>query len=521
MFVTLHDFRKGICFLDDTVKTTEIVRSPTWKWLPGDYVNPETGTVFERSMKHHTSIVGIVDFLNRTRCGFTKKGIPLYYFHPLDTAYPTMIVSSKSVASNNQFAVASIEHWEDTWPRAGIQTILGNVGDKAVEERALIASSGMSFKGDSVLTVPDVSDVYAWDVVLNIDPDGCEDVDDVFCWKHGQRDGDYEFAIAIADVSAWIEEGSSVDTFAQRQGETVYVDGRVIFPMLPTELSCIRASLRCDSVARPVVAYVYTISQGVVQSVAWKCMNVRVREAHTYETIRANDSACSVIKTCLTAIYGGDITEDTHRWVEIAMIEYNCAVALLLHAQGVGILRSHAGVGGSEWKRLAQITGCSELAHMGTSKGSYVYSTETHVEHSGLQRSVYCHASSPLRRYSDLVNQRWLKHICCGMPKPLLGVLPSYLNYRSRIAKSLERNLWFLRNLRTDALTDQEGFLISFNEVYETWSVYVPLWKRSVRAKYQGNTVLESGMKISIQVYTNLACTHWSDRIVCSILEIL
>ena len=526
MYVAFKDHRHGKCHLDNIHEgtTIEFTIPPSWKWLSGDRVNPATGLVVERAVARHKAIVGIVDFLNRTRCGFTNKGVPLYYFHPLDTAYPTMIVSSKLQPQQNQFAVVSLEHWDDIWPRAGIQTLLGAVGDKCVEEKALYTRSMIpkyrsSAPADTATTLS-IAPVADYDAVINIDPTGCEDVDDVFCWK--RIEGGYEFAIAIADVAAWVAEDTDTDRIAQQKGETIYVDGAVVDPMLPVELSTSAASLRCDGQPRPVVARVYTIRNGEVIDQCWKCMNVRVSAAYTYETIYEDITAVATLRECLTAIHG-DNSNDSHRWVEIAMIAYNAAAATTLREAKVGVLRSHKGTVNTEWQALAAKTGCAELAHMGTAKGTYVYATSPDdVSHSGLGLSLYCHASSPIRRYADLINQRYLKHILAGTTKPGQPSLPSHLNTRSRLAKALERDLWFLKNLNTDRITEQTGFLLSFKPERNTWTVYVPAWRRTVKAKANDNKTetLMSGMSVSIEIFTNLTSVSWSDRIVCSINKI-
>ena len=500
------------CFLDNAEEGTTTEASPEHKWLPGDTVDA-SGAVVYRS---HRNIVGIVDIRNRTRCGLTSRGVPLYYFHPLDTSYPTMVVAWKQAQTENLLAIAAFEHWTDARPRAGIHTMIGVVGDVRAEEKALYARCIAPSRAACTVTPPDVSVVTAYDTVLHIDPPGCEDVDDVFCWN--LLDDGYEFAIAIADVSAWVTEGTDMDRIAHQKAETVYVDGQVAEPMLPSELSTKRASLRADGVARPVVALVYTIRHGVLVATEWKSMNIIVSQTYTYDTIYTNPEACRILRECLHAITGTSVPEDSHQWVESAMITYNTAAAQLLKHHGVGILRSHAGTRNTEWKSLADQTGCRELAFLGMSKGTYVYAQSQDTAHNGLGLSLYCHASSPLRRYVDLMNQRYIHSILTDSSRPTNPVYPSHFNMRSRLIQSLERDLWCLRNLNTNALTTQSGFLIAFKPIQNTWSVYVPVWKRTVRAKYNGMEALESGMAVTLQAYTNLASVSWKERIVCEIV---
>jgi hypothetical protein len=111
------------------------------KWLPGDIIDPETKCVVKR--RAHKEIVGIVDFLNRTGMGFNARNVPLYLFHPLDPKYPPMIVSSKVKHGTNKIATVAIEHWNDKWPRAGLASILGDVGDPTIEKKALFLRTRM------------------------------------------------------------------------------------------------------------------------------------------------------------------------------------------------------------------------------------------------------------------------------------------------------------------------------------------------------------------------------------------
>ena len=98
------------------------------KWLPGDTIRDDT--VVSRSVKFTT---GVVDYMNRTQFGITKRGVPLYMMWPIDAGIPPFLVASKTKPAHNVCVTASYEHWTDTWPRGGIQRIIGQVGDQAVE----------------------------------------------------------------------------------------------------------------------------------------------------------------------------------------------------------------------------------------------------------------------------------------------------------------------------------------------------------------------------------------------------
>jgi len=482
------------------------------KWLPGETVDATTGKVIGQIP--HRNIVGIVDFMNRTSMGFTNRGVPLYLFHPLDPKYPPMIVSSKLRPIANQIAVVSIEHWEEKWPRAGIQRVVGNVGDIFVEKEALLLRASVPLlidKSDWIANTPYHDDI-AWDTVLNIDPDGCEDVDDVLCWR--KTENGYEMAIAIADVASWVAEGSPVDNYAEKAGQTLYNNGRVVAPMLPTSLSTRCASLRSDGVARPALAYCFTVEGGEVVGSEWRRLMIRVGHSYTYESVLFDDAVCLIFPRLLRALTGLDAGGDPHNWIEMAMIAYNRAAAVRLRSAGVGILRAHEGLANSEYSALAESTGCRDLAFLGAAAGKYVKGDASICAHTGLGLDIYCHASSPLRRYADLIAQRWLHHLVFGAAKPNRDVSPTHLNERSAVAKAYERDMWFLQHLQMLTVSTVRGIVLK--DMGEKVVVYVPDWRRKIRAvRAEGVTELSS--IVTVRAFTDLRRCSWSDRVVCSV----
>jgi hypothetical protein len=485
------------------------------KWLPGETVDATTGKVIGQIP--HRNIVGIVDFMNRTGMGFTNRGIPLYLFHPLDPKYPPMIVSSKLRPIANQIAVVSIEHWEEKWPRAGIQRVLGNVGDIFVEKEALLLRASVPLlidKSDWVANTQYHEDI-AWDTVLNIDPDGCEDVDDVLCWR--KTENGYEMAIAIADVASWVAEGSPIDNYAEKAGQTLYNNGRVVAPMLPTSLSTRCASLRSDGVARPALAYCFTVEGGEVVGSEWRRLMVRVGRSYTYESVLLDDAVCLILPRLLRALTGLDAGGDPHNWIEMAMIAYNRAAAVRLRSAGVGILRAHEGLANSEYSALAESTGCRDLAFLGAAAGKYVKGDAPVCAHTGLGLDIYCHASSPLRRYADLIAQRWLHHLVFGAAKPNRDVSPTHLNERSAVAKAYERDMWFLEHLQMLTVSTVRGIVLK--DTGEKVVVYVPDWRRKIRAvrAVRAEGVTELSSIVTVRAFTDLRRCSWSDRVVCSV----
>lgn len=492
------------------------IAKPGEKWLPGDRVDPNDGTVMKKELKNH-AVVGIVDFINRTGQGFTARGIPLYLFHPLDAGYPPMIVSSKIKYTQNHICIVSIEHWTDKWPRAGIQKTLGPVGDRSVELSALLhrATIPCTIKGDHVESIQiDTSKYRQFEgFAFHIDPDGCEDVDDVIIWNESS------FGIGIADVAQWIRETSEMDTFAEQLGQTLYKDGKPIQSMLPTSFSHHLASLRSDGVSRPVLARMYTISEGKVLAEGWELLLVKVNKTYTYDSVYSDAEVCSKLSECLTVLSGLPVGTDSHHWIEVAMILYNRACAEVLLKAGKGLLRQHSGRTSDEWALLAEKTGCNELAYLGYSAGQYVSALSKDVGHFGLGLDAYCHASSPLRRYADLYNQRWLHHLLFQDNAPLKMGDVEQLNHRGKVAKQFDRDCWFLERLRTDIVVEVKGILI--RDKSDCWTIYIPEWKRKIRGKSDEEQKKQRhkhsvGDSVLVRAFTDLRATNWGNRIICS-----
>ncbi|MCZ4058495.1 exoribonuclease II [Pantoea sp. LMR881] len=100
-------------------------------------------------------------------------------------------------------------------------------------------------------------DLTALDFVT-IDSASTEDMDDAL-YVEAQEDGTLRLTIAIADPTAYVAEGSQLDTLASQRAFTNYLPGFNI-PMLPRELSDDVCSLR-PHVRRPALACRVTVAQ--------------------------------------------------------------------------------------------------------------------------------------------------------------------------------------------------------------------------------------------------------------------
>jgi exoribonuclease R len=463
-------------------------------------------------------IVGILDFANKTKYGFSSNGTPQYIFHPLDIRYPPMIVGSRAAHRTNQLAVVSTNNmiWNTTkakWPQAGLQQILGPVGDPVAEMDALCRQvlrdiprrPTVEVSKEALLAVG--GPVEDWPTCFNIDPAGCRDVDDVIAWRSTTDGRSTEFAIAIANVSALIPVGSELDEYARQRLQTVYDPaGAVVNAMLPTAISEGAGSLLADGVARGVVAAVWRIcGDGVAEGPEWRTFRLINRRTYTYDSVLEDQETCKKLKEFLGAISGVlEIGEDPHKWIETAMVSYNAAAAHRLIEAGAGVLRRHRGHVGTrctaeELRNLAAAAGIAELAFLGYAAGEYISTASADDErvHSGLGLTAYCHASSPLRRYADLINQRILVGLTGPTATATATVGPPELNRRAKEVKAFERAVWCLQNLAADRLSKASGWILGWGpgpqEGEVKLQIYVPNWSRTCRVILRSPTGTSAG----------------------------
>ena len=354
---------------------------------------------------------------------------------------------------------------------------------------------------------------------LGDDPTGSDPTHPVRVWVH------------IADVSAYVPEGSLVDLEAKRRGTSVYVPGAVE-PMLPEALSNDACSL-VPGVARAAVTVELELHGAKVAKAAFYRSLVRSDERLSYERVdqifagheRASapwGEPLQVAREVAAALeqsrhegHSGALTLDSsepefsfdkdghvsevlmrvqtesHRLIEHLMIAANEAVARLLSERGTPCLyRVHERPEPERVKRLVDQLSSLKVPtpplpkNMSPSQaaelmGEISRRVEAHVSrasgtaskpaggraaltslilrtlqqaayspknggHAGLGTAHYCHFTSPIRRYPDLVCHRALLSALGGgerAPRAAgLGDLAEWTSDRERAAMAIERD---------------------------------------------------------------------------------
>ena len=462
-FLQTKDYRNFTVLTESGKWMTEFQGAKSaGKALAGDRVkwDPVTRTCSVIQRAKVWPIVGVLELTSKTKYGMSSRGVPMYLFAPSNKMVPFMVVGcSERNCSKNQLAVVDFDSWTTTGlPRGTLRNLLGPCGETGAERNALILTYNPFKAVKESEFEPNVS--IDWNgretcpaLTFNIDPVGCRDIDDVISLERG--DGCWNLWITIADVAEIVQPGSRLDQYAALQVCTAYDNGKAVKPMLPHAYSEGHCSL-LPGTERPGISLVLRIWDNKpteIGTVRWCKSRVMNQIQFDYDTF-IERAAVAGIQTDILAGFAkgilGRATNDPHEWIEACMLKYNMEAARIIRNTGAGVLRKHAQ---PDLERFAHLTmiGGEGLAVLANKAAQYCPADDPEPLHHGLHASVYCHASSPIRRYADLINQRIIKATFDGhqtLVKPDYG----WLNQRQTDLKRFERDLFLMDQISSNTV---------------------------------------------------------------------
>jgi len=407
-------------------------------------------------------------------------------------------------------------------PKANIVQNLGEPTDES--ERKLLLTTyaydsqkELSAKTPTPTPLTEEDDTKGRQILLgttfHIDPPGCKDVDDSFTLIQ-ISDTKWTIAINIADVSSRVLEGSALDLEARRRATSFYTPGGdAIQPMFAREFSEDTFSL-LPGKPKPTLSLCFDVEEG-----AWLPANLRWMSTLTQTTLSYTyDEADKALGTSPELQLLQKITQapDSHVIVERLMIFYNEEAGKMLSSAGTGILRRQKG--GTATR--VQIPGVPEFLFYESAE--YCLPTADSVAHEALGLGAYAYASSPIRRYADIVNQRAIKAALLGKgpAQQAQQALVDEMNRRQKQAKAFQRDLFFMTTLSKDASAAAavQGTVVSVNSEKRKAKVWVPAWKTAIQVKNISAEIRPS-TPVSIQWYENRQEARWKDKIVFKLLS--
>lgn len=492
------------------------------------------------ALSRHNWLSGTLELSSKVRYGLTSRGVPKFRFVPYDKRFKPIAVgcSSRDLFYNVH---AIVEPSEDG--SSGV--LVQNLGRPTLqtEEQILLATyaydSQKSLRKWPVIqkieTPPLTGRQELKGHTFHIDPEGCKDVDDTITFLNHSGE-QRQVAINIADVDAWIPEGSPLDSLAAQKATTFYSPrGKALAPMLPPDLSEGSASLAPDSTLKPTVSLLFQWTPGTQPTdLRWALTATRTNDSFTYEQAKSQSSETMKLLELLANDINPKAGNDSHEWISTLMVYYNIQAAKILRQRGEGILR-RSKLSGTRLSEISEalVEKYPELQALFFEAAEFCEATEKVTIHKGLQEEVYTYATSPLRRYADLVNQRILKHHIQNIHPPTYSQNTSFsasnttsqlvhnLNQRQKQEKAFQKDLFFATvltaQLRCPSVT---GIVLAQPTEEKKAVIYVPEWKRKIRVR--GSllaTFPEVGSKVAIQWYEDQAQVQWKNKTVFQIVS--
>jgi len=484
-------------------------------------------------------ISGTLELSSKVRYGIGSRGIPLFRFVPYDTSIgPFAVGCSQRDLFHNVHAIvtpnaanpANAEPSSQSSPSPSFRTLLPkatlvqNLGIPSDETNLQVLLAAYAYDGKKRLRLPKAAQTTTLEpppdfskrphvegITFHIDPPGCKDVDDSFSFLE-TKDRTWRVSINIADVAAWVKEGSEHDVKASERATSFYSpEGEALVPMFPREISEGAASLR-GAEPRPTFSLQFTWTPGAAEPLTdfqWVEAMATTHTSYTYdEADAAQAQGIKALKELSAELDPTNTQQTSHEWVQNMMILYNRKAGETLRQKGNGILRRHSA---PKAAALAEWTAIDpSLSFLAYEAATFCLATEEDTRHFGLSEvDSYAYASSPIRRYCDLVNQRILKGASAAVQQETVDAL----NRRQKQAKAFSRDLFFMGQLASEAKI-QSGLVVSNSE--KACKVYVPAWKRCVKIRclegIQAHPPL--GSRITLEWLCNYEKPNWKEKII-------
>ncbi len=233
--------------------------------------------------------------------GTLQRSKNFYFVLPDDpTVHRDFYIAPKDLngATSGDKVLVELIEWDDAFknPEGRIIKTLGAAGDPFVELRSVIqayrlptsfpkeveqaaAEIPAEIPKEELRTRLDLRDT----VVLTIDPHDAKDFDDALSIEPLEG-GSFRIGVHIADVSAYVKEGSIIDREAFTRATSVYLANQVI-PMLPEKLSNNLCSLVPNKDRLAFSVFIHVTGNGRVRKYEFARSIINSKRRFTYEEV--------------------------------------------------------------------------------------------------------------------------------------------------------------------------------------------------------------------------------------------
>ena len=366
-----------------------------------------------------TNISGELELYSKYSFKSNKKGVACYLFRPIDHRYPKCMVHStiKRKYTENVYITVDYVKWDENniFPRGNINLILGSIYDANAIQNAIIYKYKLCYKNEKCnftdlslkydKLINNITDREFIDRnIISIDPEGCKDIDDAFTLH---KQGDHiVLDIHISDVFYLL---TSLDIIHKiKRLSSIYLDG-YIKHMLPDVISSNYGSLIENNI-RLMISLKITMCCKTTKLISTNLRKTygKITKNYTYDNCPKYIDKC---KTHMEHIYhnitGSSINiTDSHKFIEAIMIIYNTEFCkYILNCGGKPIYRIQKKTAIQHTLHPQHDTNNKLDSFLNIIKSRCAEYSTTHNEHATLHINTYTHATSPLRRIVDLMNQ--------------------------------------------------------------------------------------------------------------------
>ncbi|MBI2428090.1 MAG: ribonuclease R [Ignavibacteriales bacterium] len=246
-------------------------------------------------------VVGVVKRAQTEFIGKLERSNNFYFVLPDDARMQRDVyVASDALhgARPGDKVIVSLFEWNDPQlnPEGKIVQVLGAAGDPFVELRSVIQAFRLptSFPQEVEHEVSAVPDAIPQEeirkrldlrsmAIVTIDPHDAKDFDDALSIQVID-DETYKLGVHIADVSAYVKEGTAVDAEAFERGTSVYLANQVV-PMLPEKLSNKLCSLMPHVDRLAYTCFMTVSKKGKVTDYSFARSVINSKRRFTYEEV--------------------------------------------------------------------------------------------------------------------------------------------------------------------------------------------------------------------------------------------
>ena len=383
----------------------------------------------------------------------------------------------------------------------------------------ILASSGLpvGFPPDLKIEISEPATNSPIIQAFSIDEEDSSDLDDAISLEE-LEDG-YILGIHISDLASRLDPASELFNIARERVSSLYLAPGVT-PLLPLELSqetfslkegnirpCLSLSLHLNR-SYDITDWQFHFSQvEIIRNYSYREVD-RALDQIPFNTLRKISRAFSdqrekqnpelqekqivwYFKLAGDRIVGKriDFSSPSRQIVEELMVSYNSLFATRARALNLPLLF-----------RNVSTTGITD-----TRQNSKAFLSTQPDYHPGLGVSAYAHASSPIRRFTDLVNQMQMQaaltgrtpHFSVSALEDLILPLEDRLLALRELAQASER-YWFLSFLKQDHLDDPLPAVV-VKQVRNTVWLELPDWGKKIQLKT--DTQVRIGEELQVVVH--------------------